>query len=388
MKGLELSKAFFENAGRPIIEKISPSIMNSIAAGLIGEGSDVYGFDDELSTDHNWGPRFQIFLFEQNPILKESIETALASSLQSKFDGYEIRQWPPEKGFKSFEVWFWPDFTEKLLGLRQRPVDPMSYARVTEAQFFSLLSGSVFWDPNGDLKRARTQWDHMPQEVWYWRLYWAWMNLYRRDDILRAFIHGEFEMSRILLCRYAEWTIRLGYLASRQYSPYRKWLLRMFKTLSGMERIHDSISNAINTQDVPTGFERLEHAIALLKEMMVEKRYLPSGIGDTTHENNLVQKPVKSDMDANLEIEKDFSADKLNEVNTELEHAKWLFRHCKSLIKEIRYATVTDALLDVDVYPIAGYFLSLIGSDFRDQAARQCPLDLVGLLEQRPGNAP
>ena len=32
------------------------------AAALLGPGSEVLGFDTERSTDHDWGPRLQVFL--------------------------------------------------------------------------------------------------------------------------------------------------------------------------------------------------------------------------------------------------------------------------------------------------------------------------------------
>lgn len=60
--GLDLSEAFFREAVRPIIEREFPRLRYS--CGLIGRGSEVLGFDDEMSTDHDWGPRVLLFLSE------------------------------------------------------------------------------------------------------------------------------------------------------------------------------------------------------------------------------------------------------------------------------------------------------------------------------------
>lgn len=54
IKGLDLCKGFFNECAKPIIDKYFPNLQYS--AGLIGYGSDVLGYDDEISRDHMWGP--------------------------------------------------------------------------------------------------------------------------------------------------------------------------------------------------------------------------------------------------------------------------------------------------------------------------------------------
>ena len=58
MKGLELSKRFYLECGKDALEKELPEIADRVAIGLVGEGSECFGFDDDLSTDHDFEPAF------------------------------------------------------------------------------------------------------------------------------------------------------------------------------------------------------------------------------------------------------------------------------------------------------------------------------------------
>ena len=58
--GLELSRRFYWEAVRPVLDGLWPGLPH--AAALIGAGSETLGFDDEMSTDHGWGPRLQLLL--------------------------------------------------------------------------------------------------------------------------------------------------------------------------------------------------------------------------------------------------------------------------------------------------------------------------------------
>ena len=64
MKGMELSKAYFEEYGREMIDSRLSMYREYMAVGLVGEGSECFGFDDQLSTDHDFGPAFCIWIPE------------------------------------------------------------------------------------------------------------------------------------------------------------------------------------------------------------------------------------------------------------------------------------------------------------------------------------
>lgn len=62
IKGMELCEIFFHTQVQPIIREFAPQI--PIAAGRLDYGSDVLGYDTELSRDHAWGPQVTLYLQE------------------------------------------------------------------------------------------------------------------------------------------------------------------------------------------------------------------------------------------------------------------------------------------------------------------------------------
>ncbi len=70
MKGLEISREFFFEWGLPWLRREWPDLVDRAAAGRIN-GSDVIGADDRLSQDHDWGPRFRLWLTQEAaPLIK------------------------------------------------------------------------------------------------------------------------------------------------------------------------------------------------------------------------------------------------------------------------------------------------------------------------------
>ena len=65
MKGLELARAYWEELGRPAYEKNCPEVLEKASVGLVGEGSECFGFDDEISRDHDWGPGFIVLVAKE-----------------------------------------------------------------------------------------------------------------------------------------------------------------------------------------------------------------------------------------------------------------------------------------------------------------------------------
>ena len=66
MKGIELSRAYYEACGRPMLERDFADVRARIAAGLCGHGSECFGFDGEISRDHDYEPGFCLWITEED----------------------------------------------------------------------------------------------------------------------------------------------------------------------------------------------------------------------------------------------------------------------------------------------------------------------------------
>jgi hypothetical protein len=86
--GLELSRALYEEAVRPILAETFAGLVQT--AARIGSGSEVLGYDSLRSSDHEWGPRLDVFLDAEDRATRGvELRRVLAERLPK-----QIRGWP------------------------------------------------------------------------------------------------------------------------------------------------------------------------------------------------------------------------------------------------------------------------------------------------------
>ena len=100
-KGLRLSEEFYKTCVAPAIAAEFPRSPH--AAGLMGRGSEVLGYDDNMSTDHTWSARVIVFvpvelLVEQG----ESAQGRLTARIPDLFQGV-----PTEVEVTTLRQYFW-----------------------------------------------------------------------------------------------------------------------------------------------------------------------------------------------------------------------------------------------------------------------------------------
>lgn len=245
--GLELARAFFGEAVRPLLATAFPGLR--YAAALLGSGSEVLGFDTEMSTDHDWGPRVDLFLREDAPAgLAEEVDAVLRERLPPSFRGYPASFTDPDPNDHGTQL---PRVREggpvnhkiriltpsaffvSYLGADvAREIEPADWLTFPEQKLRTIASGAVFHDEIG-LEPLRARFAYPPHDVWLYLLAAGWTRVGQEEHLMgRAGIAGDEIGSALIGARLMRDLMRLCFLMERTYAPYPKWFGTAFARLA------------------------------------------------------------------------------------------------------------------------------------------------------------
>jgi hypothetical protein len=249
--GLQLAHEFYAEVVRPLLDEQFPALR--YAAALLGPGSEVPGFDSERSTDHDWGPRLQVLLSNDDAARHGTAITAmLAGRLPASFRGYRVAfpvtREPAGTVRHRVEV---ADLGAWLIG--QLGFDPRlavtlsDWLATPEQRLAEFTAGAVFRDEPGELTRARGDLAWYPRDVWLYLLACQWRRIEQEEAFPgRCAEVGDDLGSAIVTARLARDLMRLCLLMHRRYPPYSKWLGTAFARLPGTSGLSASLSAAIS----------------------------------------------------------------------------------------------------------------------------------------------
>lgn len=263
--GLKLSKLFFFNVVEPILTKYFPNL--DYSAGLIGPGSEILGFDTEISTDHNWGPRVLIFLSKKDyKQLAKTIVELMGQKLPFSFQGYSTHFVPSPSGNMvlkdtnerpinhKVEVLVLEEFVKQKTGIDlHREMTLNDWLITSEQHLQSLVAGAVFHDKLGVLEPMRSRLAYYPNELWLYLLSAQWLRIGQEEAFVgRTGYEDDNIGSAIIATRLVRDLMRLCFLMEKQYAPYSKWFAKAFihlKCAKQLTPIFERIIQAKNWQN-------------------------------------------------------------------------------------------------------------------------------------------
>lgn len=234
-------RRFYEKYGAPMIHEVFPEYEHRIAVGMVGEGSDCFGFDDEISKDHDYGIGFCMWLLPED-------DQQIGEALQKEYDrlimeyhqrlinsgGYaeDAVEMFLKKRRGVFEI---HAFYEELLGTRaiwngQEDL----WQRLPEERLATAVNGEVFRDDLGTFTTIREQIrSYYSDEIRRKRIAEKLhaFSQYAQSNYPRMMARKDYVTARICVAEGMKAAMELCYLLDKVYAPYYKWMRKGMETL-------------------------------------------------------------------------------------------------------------------------------------------------------------
>ena len=239
--GLELCRGYYEEYGKPMIAEKFHAYESSIAVGLVGKGSDCFGFDDLQSRDHDFGPRFVMWVtkkvYDQIGVELEEAYEALPDSFMG-VDRVETFHGRDRAGVMIIEDFYKNTLGFDLIGtllqadenLDKENLDTIKcWLSVHDYALAAAVNGEVFRDDEGIFTRYRDRLlAYYPKAVWYRKIAQtcALFSQNGQYNLPRMRKRGQLVAAEIAKAECVKQAMKLYYLLNRKYAPHDKWLFK------------------------------------------------------------------------------------------------------------------------------------------------------------------
>jgi hypothetical protein len=284
MRGLELARRYYEEVARPTIARTFGDESRRFAVGLVGEGSECFGFDDEISRDHDWGPGFCIWLTVDDYLRFGDDLRALYGSLPKTFGGYgPRRETTADERTGVFEI---TDFYRRFIGYAHPPITQDEWRSIPEAHLATATNGSVFTDLSGEFTAFRQGLlAFYPHDVRLKKLAARCFHAGQAGqyNFQRSAARNEAVAAHLSLGRFMEAAASAVYLLNERYAPFYKWLHRGLKDLpSPGGQVHRLLSDLCPRPgtDGPISYSHQETIVEQVSRLIVD-RLRADGLSDS-----------------------------------------------------------------------------------------------------------
>ena len=205
---LEKSREFYEQYGKPMIHRLFPEYETRIAVGMVGEGSDCFGFDDEISTDHDYAVGFCMWLTQEDM-------KAIGSQLQTAYQQLILEQ---------------NVFDSEMFHLNYRrgvfTIHDFYQNDVEEWKLAELVNGEIFRDDLGVVTQKRKELlNYYPEELWREKLANSLHDFsqYAQSNYARMMAREDYVTANLCISKAIESAMDIAYVLNKEYAPYYKW---------------------------------------------------------------------------------------------------------------------------------------------------------------------
>lgn len=224
--GMGLCRRYFETIGFPALQKnFTAAELERMAIGLVGEGSECFGFDDEYSQDHDFGPRLMVWLTDEDyASFGDRLQQTL-NDLPKNFEGYEVQM--SEWGQNRSEVFTITGFYQRYLGLAHPPKTLAEWRALPESNLATATNGQVFYDPLGKFTAIRNALlKGYTEDVRLKKIAARLMTIAQAGqyNFARALKRHDLVAMNACSAEFIEASLSLVFLLNHRYKPFYKWM--------------------------------------------------------------------------------------------------------------------------------------------------------------------
>ena len=304
--GLKISEVFFEEYGLPMLEKNFAEYMDEIAAGLAGQTSECFGYDDYISRDHDYAPGFCLWL-------PEELKKKIGDELQNAYDSLPVEEFilnhradvgmaepsnimtgarSKRVGVHSIEEFFF-----EHTGMTSAPVTTHDWLATPQMHLAEAVNGKVFRDPSGRFSSIRNVWKGFyPEDILKKKV---------AADLAMAGKTGQFNYSRSVkrgdvgaaYCCVTEYIYKITaalFLLNGRYMPYYKWRFRAMDEFTTLRQLKEPLIklSQMSEEESKSKVDLIEEISGeIVKELV--KRGWSSGYSDYLLDNaKLIMKTI------------------------------------------------------------------------------------------------
>ena len=308
MNGIELSRAFYEQFGKAMLREKFPHLKDKIAVGIAGSGSDCYGYDDDISRDHDYEAGFCIFLPGEDVVSRrdEFLLERAYNALPSEFMSVKRPQLSPVGGNRRGVIRY-ADFFERFTGDKEGRLSDLQLLSLPENYLFEATDGEVFYDGYGRFSEIRSRLRTLPEDVRTKKIAGnvLIMNQSGQYNYFRCVRRGDEGACQLALTEFVKAAMSVVFLLNGEYKPYYKWCFYALRRLKSMSETADMFEKLLTADNKGENVEKKEKILSGVADIIagaVSKRYDVNGDGDLEKLAYAVNNKIKSEKLRNLNI--------------------------------------------------------------------------------------
>ena len=232
----EKNRWFYDHYVADLIRSRFSEYEDRIAVGIAGEGSDCFGYDDELSRDHDFGTGVCLWVTEED---MERFGYQLSIAYNELVDSVE-RSYYTERLRERRGVMTIHDFYSNILNIdcdtENCVLTEEEWYRLDHSCLKTATNGEIFRDDLGAFTAFRRYLlGYYPDRVWRIRIaeqlhdYAASLQV----NYARCMTRGDTVAAELCRARGISAAMELFFLLRREYPPYYKWTFRALCELDG-----------------------------------------------------------------------------------------------------------------------------------------------------------